>query len=303
MIRIRILLSTYNGEKYLKKQLDSIFNQDICNCEISMLVRDDGSCDDTVKILNQYKEKLNITLINDGESLGPANSFWKLLKETNAADYYAFVDQDDIWDKDKLSTAINAISKKKGRVLWFSNCRLISDDDSVIKERLHIDTPILDIPSQIICGSAQGCSMVLNYEAMEYLKSLNLDFIPMHDLVAMEFILATGQVIYENIPKFGYRVHSNNVVAKAGKSFFARKKATLNNWFGEKKRCSMIRFAGELLNNCSEIKGKDKEYLKLIVSSRSKISSRIMLVAHPLTRARSKAALRSFRVRTILGIV
>ena len=87
MIKVTILLSTYNGEKYLGKQLDSIYNQDLDNANISMVVRDDGSQDDTASILESYKEKLNITILNDGMRLGPAKSFWKLLKEAPKSDY------------------------------------------------------------------------------------------------------------------------------------------------------------------------------------------------------------------------
>lgn len=302
MIKVTILLSTYNGEKYLGKQLDSIYNQDLDNANISMVVRDDGSQDDTASILESYKEKLNITILNDGMRLGPAKSFWKLLKEAPKSDYYAFVDQDDMWDSNKLSLAIDRIKEFDGRILWFSNCRLISDDDSVIKERLHTEEPILSIPSQLICGSAQGCSMVLNYESVEYLRGIAIERIPMHDLVAMEYILGTGVVVYDDIPRFGYRVHSNNVVAKAGKGFFEKKKATLHNWFDKKNRGAIISLAKNILDNCGGIKEYDREFLELLVKSESNLLCRFRIAFHPLTKARSKAALRSFRIRVLLGI-
>lgn len=302
MIKVTILLSTYNGEKYLRKQLDSICNQDVENVKISMIVRDDGSRDDTICILEDYKEKLNIELVKDECTLGPAKSFWKLLKEAPKSDYYAFVDQDDMWDSNKLSVAIDRIKELNGRVLWFSNCRLISDDDSVIKEKLHREEPILSIPSQLICGSAQGCSMVLNSEAVEYLKGITIERIPMHDLVAMEYILGTGLVVYDDIPRFGYRVHSNNAVAKAGKSFFKKKKAAIHSWFDKKNRGAIISLAKNILDNCEGIKQYDREFLELLAGCESNFFYRLRIVFHPLTRARSKAALRSFRIRVLLGI-
>ena len=86
-MKIAILMSTYNGEKYLNEQLESIFMQQV-NAEITVYIRDDGSKDKTVQIINYWAAKLNIVLFEEN-NVGPANSFWKLfaLKEIEA-DYY-----------------------------------------------------------------------------------------------------------------------------------------------------------------------------------------------------------------------
>ena len=101
---IAIMLSTYNGEKYIRKQLDSLVNQSY-KAYMKVFVRDDGSTDNTLSILEEYIEKINLTIIK-GENVGPGKSFWKLFMNQNInADYYAFCDQDDIWDSDKLKKA------------------------------------------------------------------------------------------------------------------------------------------------------------------------------------------------------
>ena len=84
MKKIVVLISTYNGEKYLKEQLDSIIKQD-CDEKIDILVRDDGSTDKTVDILKSYKKKglLDYYL---GENLKPARSFINLLKHANGSE-------------------------------------------------------------------------------------------------------------------------------------------------------------------------------------------------------------------------
>ena len=96
-------MSTYNGQKYIRQQIDSILQQ--TNVEVNLLVRDDGSKDDTIKILDEYKQEGKLTYYT-GPNLGPQLSFLNLLNNCPKADYYAFADQDDYWEKDKLSTAV-----------------------------------------------------------------------------------------------------------------------------------------------------------------------------------------------------
>lgn len=83
-------MSTYNGEKYLSEQIESILRQD-CDAEISLIVRDDGSSDKTTEILDEYKEKELLTWFQ-GENVRPAKSFWQLIKSNPGYDYYAFAD-------------------------------------------------------------------------------------------------------------------------------------------------------------------------------------------------------------------
>ena len=101
--KVAVVLSTYNGEKYVKEQLDSILKQTYKNVEI--IVRDDGSKDSTVEIIKEYQEKhKNIKLVV-GENLGFIKSFFELLKIAEA-DYYSYADQDDIWVKNKIELAV-----------------------------------------------------------------------------------------------------------------------------------------------------------------------------------------------------
>ena len=102
-------MSTYNGHKYLDKQLKSIAEQTVVN-HLTLYIRDDGSKDDTFDIIDKWKNKINIVLYKE-KNAGPAMSFWQLLMKSEVkADYYAFCDQDDVWDKDKIEKGI-----EKGR--------------------------------------------------------------------------------------------------------------------------------------------------------------------------------------------
>ena len=100
-------MSTYNGVKYIDRQLQSIYMQVLpSDFNLQLLSRDDKSADATVQLIKKWEDKLDITLISGKENVGPAKSFWRLLKIAPKSDFYAFSDQDDIWDKDKLAIAI-----------------------------------------------------------------------------------------------------------------------------------------------------------------------------------------------------
>ena len=94
-------MSTYNGEKYLSQQIDSILNQK--EIDVHLFIRDDGSYDNTWKLLEEYKQKYEKINIISAKNVGVGNSFMNLLYSVpNIYDYYAFSDQDDIWEPNKI---------------------------------------------------------------------------------------------------------------------------------------------------------------------------------------------------------
>ena len=303
MKKIVIMLSTYNGEKYLDEQLNSLYYQNTSDFQMEVFTRDDGSKDLTTSIIKKWKKKININIINDNEKMGPAKSFWKLLNQAPIADYYAFMDQDDIWDKGKIKTAINAMSEEDVPTLWFSNCRIIDVEKRILSNGYQTQSPILTIPSQLICGSAQGCSMVFNRKAFEILKKNKIEEFPMHDLITMILILNSGRVIYEPQPYFSYRVHENNAVAKKGKSFFQKKKETYNNWFNEPHRNEISMFAGELINHLDIKDSEVKDFLIDLSHCKNNFKSRLRIIKNKLTKSTNKRALLAFKIKTLLGII
>ena len=123
---ITVLMSTYNGEKYLHEQIDSILRQQ--GVKVNLLVRDDGSTDNTLAILDKYQEEGLLTFYT-GENLGPQRSFLHLLQQAPQSDYYAFADQDDIWLEDKLSTGIKQLQNDKEKpALYFSQTQLTDEE-------------------------------------------------------------------------------------------------------------------------------------------------------------------------------
>lgn len=122
-----VLMSTYNGEKYLRDQIDSIFAQ-VGNLDVRILIRDDGSNDGTLQILDEYQNRNELVWYSDGENIGAAKSFMRLLYNAPRASFYAFSDQDDIWYKDKLSNSIHKLKEVDGCGAVYTNATLVGSD-------------------------------------------------------------------------------------------------------------------------------------------------------------------------------
>ncbi len=210
---ILVLMSTYNGEKYIDEQIESILSQQGCKPDI--LIRDDGSSDTTPSIIKRYAEKYDrITIISDGDNLGPAKSFWKLLMMAPNYDYYAFADQDDIWDYDKLLWGINSIKNKQGPALYCSNLRLANEKGQDMHLLAHNGKVYLNFETVLCVGQFTGCTMVFNKELAKYCKSVeNPRVMTMHDhYITSICVIVGGDIIYDNSPHILYRQHTNNTI-------------------------------------------------------------------------------------------
>lgn len=210
--KVVVLMSTYNGERYLKEQLDSLLAQEKVHVEI--LVRDDGSKDNTTKILDQY-QNLGKLRWYQGENLKPAMSFMDLLKKAPEADYYAFCDQDDYWLKDKLHIAVDSLENIQNDrpKLYYGRPRLVDSNLQSIenpqKTLDHMDT----VESSIINILCTGCTVVFNRNLLQKLNSKNPSYVYMHDAWVHQVCLITGGTIYfDQDVHILYRQHGNNVI-------------------------------------------------------------------------------------------
>lgn len=302
-MKIAVLMSTYNGHYFLDKQLKSIAEQTVA-CDITLYIRDDASTDDTCSIINKWINKIDIVLFK-GDNIGPARSFWDLFMNKNIqADYYAFCDQDDIWDKDKIERGINRLKNEVKPALWCSNCRLINSKGELLKDVMTYELPNLSITSQLVCGSIQGCAMIFNQKLRDCVIKKNPLPIPMHDFVVITYAIAMGKVIYDSAPSFCYRLHENNVVAKNGKNVIKRCLNSLNKWFSNKHKYETSNYAKMFLEDNSDyIDAVTKEYILDFINSKRNFSLRLKIINSPLTSTDNKAALRSFKIRVLFGII
>lgn len=212
MKRVQVLLSSYNGQKYIRQQLDTIFNQQ--GVEVHCLVRDDGSNDNTIDILNEYQKKyVNLEFVK-GENIGYERSFMELIAMSGEYDYYAFADQDDVWKSDKLIKAIEQINKVQFNcpIMYCSNCTVVDQDLNQIG-MLHNKENI--VPSSkikaLVQGFAHGCTIVLNKESRDLLLRYKPRAAYAHDFWIPIILLFLGKVIYDPNSYILYRQHGNNV--------------------------------------------------------------------------------------------
>lgn len=231
-IRVLILLSTYNGALFLEEQLDSILNQK--GVSIDILIRDDGSTDDTLKILQKYENLKQINVV-EGKNVGAAWSFMELLKlaEDRVYDYYAFADQDDFWLNDKLESAVNMISNVDNietPVLYFSQYQMVDASLENIKTPLY--TPKLDFGHALVDNCATGCTMVFNRTLLLYLSKYTPKYLLMHDDWVYKVCLGVGgRVFYDSIPHILYRQHGNNVIGGISSGIIRKWKIRLKKIF------------------------------------------------------------------------
>ena len=233
-MKVVVLLSTYNGEKYLREQLNSLINQSYKDVDI--LVRDDGSSDSTKKILDEYKNAGKLDWYA-GENLGASMSFWHLLHHCHDADYYAFCDQDDVWDKDKLQIAINKLNKEDNSIplLYCSDVRVVDSKLNLLSEHMVAPMPV-DYPHALIRNLAPGCTFVFNNAAKLILSQYDVKLgVELHDWLTYQIVLCFGKVYYDLESHLSYRQHQENVIGDIRKGRKQKLKKAKSFLWGEMK--------------------------------------------------------------------
>lgn len=217
MDTVNVLMSTYNGEKYLKEQIESILKQR--NVNIMLTIRDDGSTDGTVGIIKHYCEKFNTKIkFFLGDNIGYQKSFLQLLCIAETADYYSFADQDDVWYENKLSYAIKNIKTLDDRIALYAS------DLTLVNENLEkIDTwkkpyAISDIKSYYTRSRIAGCTFLFTHDLKEIASRfakdvMNDSFAPDHDFVVGNCALACGSIYIDNHSYILHRRLENSVTS------------------------------------------------------------------------------------------
>lgn len=253
MKKILVLMSSYNGELYIREQIESILNQK--GVDVHLLVRDDASKDNTVKIVEQFVGE-KVELIK-GENLGYAKSFWTLLKDCKKEyDYYAFADQDDIWLEDKLVSAINMI-EKEGDIpcLYTSNVIAVNNNREVIKEYFFDHRLALNFYQSLQKSILPGCTFVFNKKAIMLAAQYD-GFMESHDWALYAITSAFGKVLYDDTLHMNYRIHGNNVIGKDSRwKLFKRRMKRLF----AKPNCARSRFAKDFYE-CYQEQFSNQEY-------------------------------------------
>ena len=210
--KIVILMSTYNGEKYISDQIESIMRQKT-SADILLKIRDDGSKDDTCEIIEEKQSKYpgKIILIK-GENIGYNNSFFYLIKNISGFEYYALSDQDDVWLEDKIETAIKNIEEQDyGGPLLYASRSFLVYDDLVPQGQTREMKQLLNFYNTIIQNICPGHTQVFNSNLLLLLqKKIDVDQIYVYDSWICNIAMLYGKVIFDNNSHTYYRQHSNN---------------------------------------------------------------------------------------------
>ena len=214
--KILVLMSTYNGERYLREQIDSILLQN--GVEVSLLVRDDGSSDSTFEILKRSERTNRNVKLCVGENVGCSESFRILLNMAyglqESYDFYAFADQDDVWLPEKLYAAAEKLNESRKTIpsLYCSNLKVVDTNLNEIGMKYNQNLKLVTKGESLVCSMATGCTMVFNHKVLEIFNLYPPKQMIIHDLWILHTCLFLGEVIYDNNAYILYRQHDRNVI-------------------------------------------------------------------------------------------
>lgn len=219
---IAILMSTYNGECYLREQIDSLLRQTYKDW--ILYIRDDGSVDNTISIIKSYECDYPDRIVykmDDSGNLGPASSFMRLLSVVDA-NYYMFCDQDDVWLPDKIAITMARMLEvenegKENSVLVYSDLQCVDEKLNLLpytKWGYEHSNPckIANIYDLLVNNQLiSGCTMMMNSKSKEivlpYKKGL------MHDRwISLIVYHSQGMLAYIDQPLILYRITGFNTI-------------------------------------------------------------------------------------------
>lgn len=211
--RIAVLLSAYNGERYIEKQIESILNQEGID-SLTLIVRNDGSKDETIHILQRLQRSHGNIVILDEQNIGLVASFLALLNYAyqQGFDYYAFSDQDDYWLPEKLKVAVNAL-EDHDEACMYASCSMLADENLEPTGNVT-QTQIREITffNSAIQNFCPGHNQILNHKmaGMVVSKTTYSSLIYSQDLWITNVASVTGSIVFDNTPHTLYRQHTNN---------------------------------------------------------------------------------------------
>ncbi len=236
---ISICMATYNGGQFLRQQLESILAQS--NQDWQLLVRDDGSDDNTMRIVEDYADRLpsKIRLVTDnGSRLGASLNFGKLLEHANT-EYIMFSDQDDVWLPNKIELTLNAMKAAERiypdkPILVHTDLQVMDSELNTIADSMWSYQKLLpeagdDLDRIMAQNVVTGCTVMINRRARAVSTPVPGEAI-MYDWWLALNVCRHGKIIYVSISSILYRQHSRNRIG-------AQKASKVNTIHFLKKLC------------------------------------------------------------------
>lgn len=216
-MKISVVMATYNGEKYIKKQLDSLLSQSRLPDEI--VICDDNSIDNTYNIISEFVTQkavdypISIKLKKNNENLGFAKNFKNAI-DSSSGDLILLCDQDDIFTVDKIKTIEEFMKFNEKVKVFISAFKMIDTDDKLISGIQPFKMSKSVKTNELLKGNSYpGCTIAFRSELKEYFNHFN-DAIFAHDwfLLLLTSVLEKDSIYYSNEPLVSYRMHSENTL-------------------------------------------------------------------------------------------
>lgn len=274
---VGILLATYNGEQYISMQLESLLAQTYTNWKL--FIRDDGSGDQTVSIINEYAQKdKRINIIEDEKNnLGSCQNFAALINLSRGCfDYIMFCDQDDYWLPFKIEETLShlqhleAKNKKEVPLLVYTNFKYAEADLKEIEAKKGFQTTKvanLSFGHLLAQNPAYGCTMMLNRALQDFINPIPIEA-ENHDYWAALTASALGKIFYVNKPTILYRQHNNNISTNYNSNSLQKRLKRIvlqgKNFADARKKVEMAKVFRALFAN--QLKERDKIILNDFIS-------------------------------------
>jgi len=286
MEKVCLLLSTYNGGKYLQEQLDSIFSQQ--DVEVLLVVRDDGSSDNTLDILKfNIENGQNILMPSELNGYhcknGIGSSYMQLLRYAlnnyESYNYFGFADQDDVWLSQKVIKAISMLDEKNNPSKLYFSKKIIVDENLQVcgEDVVRFQNNLCDYLST---NDASGCTMVFSKRLAEIILS-NQNILQMpfyHDVDVFNIATVSDtDIVLDNNSYILYRQHGSNDVGVNSKALISRK--NIKKIFKPHKHYTK-KFTKMLLDHYTQYLREDAKTLLDVVDNHYSVKNSIFLLKY-----------------------
>jgi glycosyltransferase involved in cell wall biosynthesis len=248
-------MATFNGKKYLEAQIESILKQEFVQIELDIL--DDGSTDGTIEILNALLGQGKIHTLNFSNGLGASAAFSKLLSNAQPADFYAFSDQDDIWNIRKIHTQIQ-LMKNDLPILVISDRELIDHKEILLPQGKKREV-LIGFNNALVQNVAFGNTQVLNPPLRDLVLSSRAESKYLDSWVYL-IACAYGEVKRIDTSLVSYRIHESNAVGLGKKSFKHFRSLMVDS------RDQCLLFSQVFTSKSQEIEHQVQDYLRVFYS-------------------------------------
>lgn len=213
--KVAVVLSSYNGSKYLRQQIDSILSQKMPQgCSIELFIRDDGSSDQTPALLAEYRDRPDVHLWLE-QNIGVVESFLTLIGLVgDDYDYISLSDQDDVWHPDKISRALEKLHDVSQDIPALYASEYIFCDEHLRRTGVsRLNKTGVDFSKMMFENVVSGNTVVINRRLADLVKRGGSDRVYCHDWWIALLAAATGVLIYDDYPCLDYRRTGSNASA------------------------------------------------------------------------------------------